>query len=78
MPFDQTISLIGAACILIPFAALQFGRMERRSVAYNLLNLVGSLLLLYTAVVDDSWGFILLEVVWAGVSLWGLVQVLRR
>ena len=77
MMIEQTISLIGAACILLPFAALQFGWMRRTSIAYNLLNLIGSGLLLYGAIADNSWGFILLETVWGLVSIWGLVVTLR-
>ena len=78
MPVDQIISLFGAASILLPFAALQFGWMPRASISYNTLNLVGSSLLLYVAILNDTWGFILLEVVWGLVSLWGLLRVLSN
>lgn len=74
----QTVSLLGAFLILLPFAATQLNRLAVRSVPYQAMNLLGSGLLEVVALVERQYGFILLEAVWAGVSLWGLVSVLRR
>jgi hypothetical protein len=41
------------------------------------LNLVGSVILAVLAWHEDQLGFLLLESVWALVSAWSLVQVLR-
>ncbi len=67
--FFQTISLIGAAALLIAYVAVQTGRMKMASAAYNALNFVGSALLAWVAIHDRRWGFIILEVVWAIVSV---------
>ncbi len=67
----------GAILILIAFIAAQRGAMSPQAVSYLVLNLVGSALLAYLALHDEDWGFVLLETVWAVVSAWGLVQVLR-
>jgi len=73
--FNQLLSLAGAALVLIPFVALQLGRMEREDVAFNLLNLAGSSLLAWVAIVDHRLGFIVLEVVWA---IFSVVPLVRR
>lgn len=75
--FFQTISLIGAAALLIAYVAAQTGRMRNTSATYNLLNFVGSGLLAWVAIHDRRWGFIILEVVWALVSLPPLFRVSR-
>lgn len=67
--FYQVISMIGAALILIAFAGSQAGRMDRQDFAYNLLNLVGSGLLAWVAIVNRQAGFIVLETVWALLSI---------
>lgn len=74
---DQIVQVVGALLILFAYAAAQFGALNQRSRAYLVLNLVGSALLAVLAWYADQWGFLLLEGVWALVSLWGLIQVQR-
>lgn len=73
----QTLSIVGALLILLPFAGSQMGRLSTQTLAYQLMNLAGSAGLTTVAVVERQYGFILLEGIWAMVSLAGLVRVLR-
>jgi hypothetical protein len=73
----QAVSLFGSLLILSAFIAAQLRRMHTSDRAYVLLNLVGSGLLAAVAIVERQWGFLLLEGVWALVSAWSLVQLLR-
>ncbi|MGI8508363.1 MAG: CBU_0592 family membrane protein [Gemmatimonadaceae bacterium] len=75
--FFQTISLIGAACLLLAYVSAQMGRMRYDSAAYSALNAVGSGFLAWVAIHDQRWGFIILEVVWALVSLPPLFRALK-
>ena len=75
---DQVIQVVGALLILAAFAAAQFGWMRVDSRVYLALNLVGSVILAYLALEEEQWGFVLLETVWAAVSLWSLVRVTIR
>ena len=75
--FIQILSLIGSLMILTAFGATQFNKMTPSSMPYLLLNFVGSLILTVVAVVEQQWGFLLLEAVWAAVSLWSIVRLLR-
>lgn len=74
---DQLVQVVGALLILSAFAAAQFGVMDPRSRIYLVLNLVGSAVLAVLAWEERQWGFLLLESVWAAVSLWGLTQLRR-
>ena len=65
----QIISLAGAIMILVAYAGNQRGWMDKAAPTYNLLNLVGSGLLAWIAIVDHRAGFIFLETVWAALSI---------
>ena len=73
----QFVQIVGSLLVLSAFAAAQQDRVNHRSKVYLLLNIVGSSVLAIEAVVEEQWGFLLLEGVWAVVSMAGLVAVIR-
>jgi hypothetical protein len=74
----QAIQVVGAVLILVAFAALQRGAMSPRSRIYLWLNFAGSAILAGIALTTSNWGFLLLESVWAAVSLHALLTLERR
>ena len=73
----QVLQLFGALMVLSAFTLSQFGLLDQRTYCYLLLNLVGSGLLAVLAAAERQWGFLLLEAVWAVVSLWGVWEKAR-
>ena len=74
----QVLSLFGSLQILFAYVASQMKRLEPGGVTYNALNFGGSAVLTVVAIVERQWGFLLLESVWALVSLWALARPLIR
>ncbi len=73
----QVVSVVGALAVLGAYAANQLGRVGLENLPYQVANLVGSAILTVIAVVEVQLGFILLEGVWALVSLRSVVKILR-
>jgi hypothetical protein len=71
------LQLAGALLILAAFTSAQFGYVNPQARSYLGLNLVGSAILAYDALHGEEWGFFVLELVWAIVSAFGLLQLLR-
>jgi len=71
----STIQIVASLFILVPFILTQVGRLTPTSLAYLVLNLVGSTVLAVDALLGAQWGFLLLEGVWAAVSA---IYLIRR
>lgn len=72
------VQVLGSLCVLLPFVLVQLGRLSSASRPYAWLNLIGSTVLAVEAAIGGDWGFLLLEGVWAIVSLRSLLKVSER
>jgi hypothetical protein len=66
---NQLIGITGMMCILIGFLLNQVQKWKHDSIEYDTVNLVGSVLLTIYSINLESMPFIILNVVWAAVSL---------
>lgn len=66
---QQIISLAGAFLILAAYLANSKGWLGPKDPAYNVMNLVGALLLLWIDLVDQRAGFVILETSWALIAI---------
>ena len=78
MSLASTGSVVGGALILTAFLALQLGRVDANDRRYLALNTVGAAVLVASALLAQLWGFVVLNVVWAGASAWGLTRSRAR
>lgn len=70
----QLIAIVGAAAVLGAYLGLQRGWMRPHDRQYHILNFVGAGMLAYIAIIDQRWGFILLETVWALAAVPGMLR----
>jgi hypothetical protein len=68
------VGTIGAVCVLAGFVANETGKLSRDSWGYDVLNLMGSGLLVIYALSLDSVPFIAINATWCAVSLFALFR----
>lgn len=74
----NTLGIIGVGCIVTAFALMQMGRLAMETYRYQLLNLVGAMLIVVSLL--NSWNLasFVIEVIWISVSLYGLIKLYRK
>ena len=77
-PMLQAVSFAGALLILLGYAGAQFGFLNSRRPAYNIVNAAGSLILGLIALRPFQLGFVVLEFTWAAISIWALIACWRQ
>lgn len=72
--FIDVMGWLAAALILAGYALISTGRLEPRSVTYQLLNAVGAI----GFIINSGWNGALpsaaLNVVWLGIAIFGLLR----
>ena len=74
MDFLELIGWLGAGLLLLGFALNLFRKIDANSNAYLLLNLIGSMLLLYNAYQNGAFPFVAVNFVWVVFSGFKLIK----
>lgn len=74
--FVEIAGWLGGGLILLGYVLVSSGRLEGRSVAYQLLNLVGSAGFIVNAAWHGALPPMALNVIWCGVALIALARIL--
>lgn len=77
MIFD-VIGMVGVAMILSVYGAVQIDRMDVKSISYSAYNAVGAILILISLLVTFNLASFVIEIAWLGISLFGIIQALKR
>jgi hypothetical protein len=71
---SQIVSFVGAMLILSAYVGHQMKWIDSSKAAYNILNAIGSGILAYIAFHPFQIGFVVLESVWALISIYALLR----
>lgn len=63
------IGASGALLMLVAFVANETHKWKDSDLIYDTVNFIGSVLLIIYAVILEGYPFIVLNIIWAGVSL---------
>jgi hypothetical protein len=70
----QAASFVGAMLILFAYVGHQMKWIDSSKPSYNILNAIGSGILAYIAFHPFQIGFVVLETVWALISIYALLR----
>lgn len=65
---------IGVVCVLLAYFLVSSGRIKSISPRYQILNLVGAIILTAYAIVLVAWASVVLNGIWAGIALVALIR----
>lgn len=75
MELSDYIGIIGVFLILLAYFLHLLGMLKTKSYSYLVINLIGAGLACYASILIHYWPFVVLEAIWALVSLLGIVKL---
>lgn len=75
---SDVVGIIGVVLVLVAYYLLQANKLNASSVPYLKMNVVGSVLILYSLCFNWNLAAVLVEVMWFVISLWGMFKTLRQ
>jgi HD-like signal output (HDOD) protein len=72
------VGIAGISCVLGCYYLVQAGRMEARSIRYQVINMIGCALILYSLAYAWNLPSAIIQVVWFAISGFGLVRNLLK
>ena len=74
----DAIGMLGTLLVLVAYYLMQLEYTDPRGIAYNMINLLGAVLLLVSLYFNFNLASVVMEVFWIGASLIGLWKYWRR
>ena len=74
----DAVGLMGTFLVVLAYYLLQLERTHPQSLSYNMINLVGAALLLFSLCFKFNLASFVIEIFWIGASLIGLWKYWRR
>jgi hypothetical protein len=69
---------VGAGLILLAYALVSAGRIEARSVSFQLMNLLGAAGFVINSGFHGAWPSAILNVIWIGIAAVSLAKVRKQ
>ena len=76
--FADIIGMMGTTLVVFAFFLIQTDKIDPKSLNYNLLNLVGAILLLISLCINFNLASFVIEIFWIIASVVGLVNYYKR
>ena len=76
--YNTAVGLTGATLLLLAFFLTVIRKIGAHSKTYYAMNVAGSLISGYASILINYIPFVILEFIWLGVALTGLINAMRK
>lgn len=76
--FGHTIGMVGMACVVLAYLAIERKWLDANNIKLYLLNLLGAVLLIISLVINFNLGSFIIEIFWIAISLNGIWHWYKR
>ena len=78
MDIYQWIGFAGTLLIAWAYFILQMGKYTIDSLPYQILNLVGAILLIISLFVHFNFGSFMMEIFWISITVYGIYKIVKN
>lgn len=78
MDIFQFIGFLGMLCIVGAYFLLQMGRLNSDKLSFQIINLIGAILLIISLCVHFNLGSFLIEIFWICITFYGIYKILMK
>jgi len=78
MDIYQWIGFAGTLLIAWAYFILQMGKYTIDSLPYQILNLVGAILLIISLFVHFNFGSFMMEIFWISITIYGIYKIVKN
>jgi hypothetical protein len=71
------VGMIGTFCIVAAYLLMQLNMLDPKGMNFNIINLLGAILLLISLSVHFNLPSVVIEVFWIAASLIGIFNIIR-
>ncbi len=71
------LGMLGVSFVLGTYLLLQLGKLSIQDLYYSVFNLLGAVLILISLLFHWNLSSVIIEVVWFGISAYGLIKYYR-
>lgn len=74
---SDTVGLSGVGCILLAYYLLNAGRIDSKSLVYQVFNFAGAWLILFSLFFHWNTASVVIEIAWISISTMGMYKIYR-
>jgi len=70
----HAIGILGMACVVFAYFAVERDWLDNKDVKFYVINLIGAILLLISLLINFNLGSFVIEIFWIIISIMGIVN----